>query len=51
MASYLEWASASVYSGYGKTVSDWFWKNDQFIWKIELPANTSISRFTEWATS
>ena len=41
MASYLEWASASVYSGYGKTVSDWFWKNDQFIWKIELPANTS----------
>lgn len=26
MASYLEWASASVYSGYGKTVSDWFWK-------------------------
>lgn len=41
MTSYLSWARATIDTPYGKTESKWSKENNQLIWDITLPPNTS----------
>jgi alpha-L-rhamnosidase len=41
----LNWARASHKSAYGKIESDWKIKNDEILWRIKIPPNTTATAY------